>query len=182
MLFLLPASKENKGRLLDWKTAEKLPWGILLLFGGGLTIAAGFQVTGLAQWIGVQFVLLENVAFWLFLLAIITAVNFLTEITSNTATASMILPILAAVALARGVHPFGLMVSATMAGSCAFMLPVATTPNAIVFGSGYLTIPDMMKSGIWMNLFSIFLLFIFTYFLLPLIWDFNMSVFPDGLR
>lgn len=182
LLFLIPASKEKKGRLLDWKTAEKLPWGILLLFGGGLAIAAGFQVTGLAHWIGVQFVALENVPFWLFLLAIITAVNFLTEITSNTATASMILPILAAVALAMGVHPFGLMVSATLAASCAFMLPVATPPNAIVFGSGYLTIPDMMKVGIWMNILSIILLSLITYFLLPLVWDFDMSVFPEEFR
>lgn len=178
LLFLLPAGDENKGRLLDWKTAERLPWGILLLFGGGLTIAAGFQVTGLAQWIGVQFVALENVPFWLFLLAIITAVNFLTEITSNTATASMILPILAAVALAMGVHPYGLMISATLAASCAFMLPVATPPNAIVFGSGYLTIPDMMKTGIWMNILSIILIFFIAYFLLPRFWNFDMSVFP----
>src|SRR5690606_19342009 len=144
LLFLSPAGKGNKGKLLDWKTAEKLPWGILLLFGGGLTIAAGFQVTGLAQWIGVQFVLLENFPFWIFLIAIIAAVNFLTEITSNTATASMILPILAAVALAMGVHPYGLMESATLAASCAFMLPVSTPPNAIVFGSGYLTTPTMI--------------------------------------
>ena len=178
LLFLLPAGKENTGRLLDWKTAERLPWGILLLFGGGLTIAAGFQVTGLAQWIGVQFVALENVPFWLFLIAIITAVNFLTEITSNTATASMILPILAAVALAMGVHPYGLMISATLAASCAFMLPVATPPNAIVFGSGYVTIPDMMKTGIWMNILSIILIFFIAYFLLPRFWNFDMSVFP----
>ena len=181
LLFLIPANEGN-GKLLDWKTAEKLPWGILLLFGGGLTIASGFQVTGLAQWIGVQFVLLENIPFWLFLLAIITAVNFLTEITSNTATASMILPILAAVALAMGVHPYGLMVSATLAASCAFMLPVATPPNAIVFGSGYLTIPTMMKAGIWMNILSIILLACITYFFLPLLWNFDLNVFPDELR
>jgi sodium-dependent dicarboxylate transporter 2/3/5 len=182
LLFVLPASKENKGKLLDWKTAENLPWGILLLFGGGLTIAAGFQVTGLAQWIGAQFVALENIPFWVFLLVIITAVNFLTEITSNTATASMILPILAAVALAMGVHPYGLMVSAALAASCAFMLPVATPPNAVVFGSGYLTIPDMMKAGIWMNILSIIILFFITYFLLPLFWNFDMGVFPDAFR
>lgn len=182
LLFLLPAGDENKGRLLDWKTAERLPWGILLLFGGGLTIAAGFQVTGLAQWIGVQFVALENVPFWLFLLAIITAVNFLTEITSNTATASMILPILAAVALAMGVHPYGLMISATLAASCAFMLPVATPPNAIVFGSGYLTIPDMMKTGIWMNILSIILIFFIAYFLLPFLWGFELNAFPASFR
>lgn len=179
LLFLLPAGTGNTGRLLDWKTAERLPWGILLLFGGGLTIAAGFQATGLAQWIGVQFVALENVPFWLFLLAIITAVNFLTEITSNTATASMILPILAAVSLAMNVHPFGLMVSATLAASCAFMLPVATPPNAIVFGSGYLSIPDMMKAGIWMNILSIILIFFVSYFLLPLVWNFDISGFPE---
>src|SRR5690554_420648 len=182
LLFLIPAGKGNKGKLLDWKTAEKPPWGILLLFGGGLTIAAGFQVTGLAQWIGVRFVLLENFPFWIFLIAIIAAVNFLTEITSNTATASMILPILAAVALAMGVHPFGLMVSATMAASCAFMLPVATPPNAIVFGSGYLTIPDMMRTGVWMNIISIILLFFITYFLVPLLWNYDINAFPDAFR
>lgn len=181
LLFILPAGK-NKGKLLDWRTAESLPWGILLLFGGGLTIASGFQVTGLAQWIGSQFVLLENFPFWVFLLALIASVNFLTEITSNTASASMILPILAAVALAMGVHPFGLMVSATFAASCAFMLPVATPPNAIVFGSGYLTIPTMMKTGIWMNLLSIVLLFLAAYFLLPLLWNIDLNSFPENLR
>lgn len=181
-LFILPSGSKNGDKLLDWRTAETLPWGILLLFGGGLTIASGFQMTGLAQWIGVQFVLLKDVPFWLFLLAIIAAVNFLTEITSNTATASMILPILAAVALAMGVHPYGLMISACLAASCAFMLPVATPPNAIVFGSGYLTIPIMMKTGIWMNLLSIILLSVIAYFLLPLLWSFDMNVFPDEFR
>ncbi len=182
LLFILPTGPKNSGRLLNWKAAEKLPWGILLLFGGGLAIAAGFQETGLATWIGTQFVLLENLPFWIFLIIIIAAVNFLTEITSNTATASMILPILAAVSLAMGVHPYGLMISATMAASCAFMLPVATPPNAIVFGSGYLTIPQMMRTGIWMNLISICVLVVTTYFVLPFIWDFDMLVFPDKLR
>ncbi len=182
ILFMLPAGPNNNGRLLDWKSAEKLPWGILLLFGGGLAIAAGFQETGLAKWIGTQFVLLENVPFWIFLIIIIAAVNFLTEITSNTATASMILPILAAVALAMGVHPYGLMASATFAASCAFMLPVATPPNAIVFGSGYLTIPQMMRAGIWMNLISIVILFFAAYFLLPFLWDIDINTFPDELR
>jgi sodium-dependent dicarboxylate transporter 2/3/5 len=182
LLFILPTGPESNGRLLTWKAAEKLPWGILLLFGGGLAIAAGFQETGLAKWIGIQFVLLEDVPFWVFLLIIIAAVNFLTEITSNTATASMILPILAAVALAMEVHPYGLMVSATLAASCAFMLPVATPPNAIVFGSGYLTIPDMMKAGIWMNIISIVLLFFMSYYLLPLIWDFDANEFPNMFK
>jgi len=182
VLFIIPAGPKNSGRLLDWKSAEKLPWGILLLFGGGLTIAAGFQETGLAKWIGTQFVLLENVPFWIFLIIIMAAVNFLTEITSNTATASMILPILAAVSQAMEVHPYGLMVGATFAASCAFMLPVATPPNAIVFGSGYLTIPQMMRSGIWMNFLSIMLLFFTAYFLLPVLWGLDIHVFPDELR
>lgn len=182
VLFVLPSGKKHSGKLLDWKTAEKIPWGILILFGGGLALAGGFQETGLATWIGTQFTLLEDVPFWIFLLLIIAAVNFLTEITSNVATASMLLPILAAVALSLEVHPYGLMVGAALAASCAFMLPVATPPNAVVFGSGYLTIPIMMKAGLWMNILSIILLTLATYFLLPLLWDFNIRVYPPALR
>ena len=177
VLFVLPSSKP-KTKLLDWKTAESIPWGILLLFGGGLSLAEGFKSTGLADWIGNQFVFLDFIAFGLFLLVIIAAVNFLTEITSNVATASMILPILAAVSYSMGVHPFGLMVGATMAASCAFMLPVATPPNAVVFGSGYLRIPDMVKAGLWMNFVSIIIITLFTYYLLRLIWGIDLRVYP----
>jgi sodium-dependent dicarboxylate transporter 2/3/5 len=177
VLFVLPSS-DSKTKLLDWKTAEKIPWGILLLFGGGLSLAEGFKLTGLAAWIGNQFVFLDFIAFGLFLLIIIAAVNFLTEITSNVATASMILPILAAVSYSMGVHPFGLMVGATMAASCAFMLPVATPPNAVVFGSGYLSIPDMFRTGLWMNILSILLITIFTYFLLPWVWGLDLGTYP----
>ncbi|WP_162415565.1 SLC13 family permease [Cyclobacterium roseum] len=182
LLFVIPAGNEKKERLLDWKVAEKIPWGILILFGGGLALAEGFQETGLANWIGEQFILLQNVPFWLFLLLIIAAVNFLTEITSNVATASMLLPILSAVALAMGVHPFGLMVGATMAASCAFMLPVATPPNAVVFGSGYLTIPVMMKTGFFLNLLSIVFILFLTLFYVPWIWDFSMLAFPEAWK
>ncbi|WP_291787574.1 DASS family sodium-coupled anion symporter [Cecembia sp.] len=177
LLFVIPSS-DHKTKLLDWKTAEKIPWGILLLFGGGLSLAEGFKVTGLAAWIGNQFVFLDFIAFGLFLLIIITAVNFLTEITSNVATASMILPILAAVSFSMGVHPFGLMVGATLAASCAFMLPVATPPNAVVFGSGYLSIPDMFRAGIWMNILSIIVITLFTYFILPLVWGLDLAIYP----
>ena len=182
LLFVIPAGNERKEQLLDWKVAEKIPWGILILFGGGLALAEGFKDTGLASWIGEQFVLLKNVPFWLFLLIIIAAVNFLTEITSNVATASMLLPILSAVALAMGVHPFGLMIGATMAASCAFMLPVATPPNAVVFGSGYLTIPVMMRAGFFLNLLSIALILLVTFFYLPFVWDFNLMNFPAEWR
>ncbi|SEI89828.1 solute carrier family 13 (sodium-dependent dicarboxylate transporter), member 2/3/5 [Cyclobacterium xiamenense] len=182
LLFVIPAGNDKKEQLLDWKVAEKIPWGILILFGGGLALAEGFQETGLANWIGEQFIQLQNFPFWLFLLLIIAAVNFLTEITSNVATASMLLPILAAVALAMGVHPYGLMIGATMAASCAFMLPVATPPNAVVFGSGYLTIPVMMRTGFFLNLLSIAFILMLILFYLPWIWNFNMLVFPEGWK
>jgi solute carrier family 13 (sodium-dependent dicarboxylate transporter), member 2/3/5 len=182
ILFIIPQFNGSNKKLLDWEAAEEIPWGILILFGGGLALAAGFQETGLAQWIGEQFTLLQNIPFWIFLLLIIAAVNFLTEITSNVATASMLLPILSAVALAMGVHPFGLMVGATLAASCAFMLPVATPPNAVVFGSGYLTIPAMIRTGIAMNLLSILLVTLLILFLLPLVWDINLLEYPVSVE
>ncbi len=183
VLFLLPASKEKKRALVTWEEAVKLPWGILLLFGGGLALAQGFKISELANWIGGQMTLLDGVALIFLLAVLVAAVNFLTEITSNLATTAMILPILAPLALAIEVHPYILMVGATVAASCAFMLPVATPPNAVVFGSGYLKISDMVKVGIWMNIISIILLTLITYFVLPYIWDFDPTVFPkDWIR
>jgi sodium-dependent dicarboxylate transporter 2/3/5 len=114
---------------------------------------------------------LSNVPLIVLLLVLIAAVNFLTEITSNLATTAMLLPVLVSLASAIGVHPYFLLVGATVAASCAFMLPVATPPNAVVFGSGYLEIDDMVKKGIWMNIISIILLTLIVYFILPLVWD-----------
>jgi sodium-dependent dicarboxylate transporter 2/3/5 len=172
IIFLLP-TKNKKRRLLNWEEAVKLPWGILLLFGGGMALAAGFKDSGLALWIGTQMTLLDGVSLFLLVFILIASVNFLTEITSNLATTAMLLPVLYPMAMTIDVHPFILMVSATVAASCAFMLPVATPPNAVVFGSGYLRIPDMVRVGIWMNILSIILLTFFVYFVLPYIWDFN---------
>ena len=173
LLFILPASKSKNRKLINWEEAVKLPWGILLLFGGGLALAQGFKTSGLAEWIGGQLTLLEGASIFILLIFLIALVNFLTEITSNLATTAMILPILAPLSLVLDVNPFMLMVGATVAASCAFMLPVATPPNAVVFGSGYLRIPDMAKTGVWMNLFSIIFLTIMVYFLLPILWGFN---------
>lgn len=178
IIFLLPTKKRDR-RLLTWKEATKLPWGILILFGGGMALAAGFKNSGLALWIGSQMTLLEGVAILLLIFCLIAAVNFLTEITSNLATTAMLLPILYPMAKTIDVHPFILMVSATVAASCAFMLPVATPPNAVVFGSGYLRIPDMVKAGIWMNILSIILLTLFVYFLLPFLWGFDPYVYME---
>ncbi|GAA0873276.1 SLC13 family permease [Gangjinia marincola] len=169
LLFILPSKQE--GRLIVWEDAVKLPWGILILFGGGMALASGFDSSGLAVWIGSQLTSFVGISLLLLLLIIITAVNFLTEITSNLATTAMLLPILVPVAVVLEVHPYILLVSATVAASCAFMLPVATPPNAVVFGSGYLNMSDMVKKGIWMNMISILILTAFVYFILPLLWD-----------
>lgn len=181
IIFLLPTKRRDR-KLLEWSEAIKLPWGILFLFGGGMALAAGFQSSGLAQWIGNQMTSLQGVSIIILILVLVTAVNFLTEVTSNLATTAMLLPILAPMALNIDVHPYLLLVAATVAASCAFMLPVATPPNAVVFGSGYLRIPDMVKAGIWLNLISIILISLFVYFILPLVWGFQLTPFPDILK
>ncbi|MDG1298024.1 MAG: SLC13 family permease, partial [Saprospiraceae bacterium] len=170
LLFIVPSSAPEGGKLLTWEEAAKLPWGILLLFGGGLAIANGFKSSGLAEWIGIQLSGLKSIDLFFILLILVSAINFLTEITSNLATTSMMLPILAPLGISVGLHPFVLMAACTIAASCAFMLPVATPPNAIVFGSGYLKISDMAKTGIWMNIIAIVLISIYAYFFMPLLW------------
>jgi len=182
ILFLLPTKNKTEKKIINWESAVKLPWGILLLFGGGLALAEGFKTSGLAEWIGGQITQFENLPLFALLFILILAVNFLTEITSNLATTAMLLPIIAPIALVLDVHPFTLMVGITIAASCAFMLPVATPPNAIVFGSGYLKIPDMMRTGILMNIISVILITLITYYLLPLLWDFDPNVFPEYLK
>ena len=170
LLFILP-SKEKHKKIITWEDAVKLPWGILLLFGGGMALALGFDSSGLALWLGGQMTNLEMLSLFSLLFILIAAVNFLTEITSNLATTAMILPVLVPLATILNIHPYFLMVGATVAASCAFMLPVATPPNAVVFGSGYLKIEDMVKKGIWMNIISIILLTLIVYYFLPLVWD-----------
>ncbi len=181
VIFIIP-TKNRERKLLTWNEAIKLPWGILFLFGGGMALASGFKSSGLALWIGNQMTLLQGISIIVLVLILIATVNFLTEITSNLATTAMLLPILAPMALNIGVHPYLLLVAATVAASCAFMLPVATPPNAVVFGSGYLRIPDMVKTGFWLNLISIFLLTLFVYFILPLVWNIDITQFPEPFK
>ena len=165
LLFFIPAGK-GKGRILNWKEAQGIPWGILLLFGGGLALAEGFKTTGLAEWIGWKVELLSSAPHFFLILTTIILIIFLTELTSNTATTAMILPILAGVASGIGENPLMMMVPAAIAASCAFMLPVATPPNAIVFSSGYVTIPMMARRGLIMNILGIILITALTYLLL----------------
>ena len=171
-LFTLGTPTKGK-RILEWKEAVKMPWGIILLFGGGMALASGFEITGLAQWLGEKITLLDALPLLLLIFVVIFCVNFITELTSNLATTAMLLPILAPIALKLDLNPYMLLVSTTVAASCAFMLPVATPPNAVVFGSGYLRIPDMVRTGIWMNLISILVLTAMVYFVLPVLWDFE---------
>ncbi|MEN8169667.1 MAG: SLC13 family permease [Pseudomonadota bacterium] len=158
LLFVLPAGSRTGGRLLDWQSAVKLPWEILILFGGGFSLAAGFVHSGLTEWLVNQLGLLQGVPVWLLLSALVLMIIFLTEVTSNTATATIILPLMGALAGAFGLAPTLLMVPAAIAASYAFMLPVATPPNAIVFSGGHVTIPQMARAGIWMNLIATLLI------------------------
>lgn len=182
VLFIIPSINKKGDHLLDWNTAVKLPWGILLLFGGGLAIASGFVESGLSEWIGNQLTALQGVNLFLVILVVAALVIFLTEITSNTATASMMYPIMASLALALNIHPYAVMIAAAVAASCAFMLPVATPPNAVVFGSGYLRIPDMAKTGFALNILGIIIVTIAIYFYLPVAWGIDLTNLPDAFR
>ncbi len=154
-LFVIPAGQGKGDALLDWGDLEKLPWGILLLFGGGLTLAAAVSSTGLALWIGTSLNLLGTLPLIVLVAVAAALIIFLTELTSNIATTATFLPVVAAVAIEAGIDPILLTVPVTFAASCAFMLPVATPPNAIVFGSGMLRIPQMMRAGFALNLVGI---------------------------
>jgi sodium-dependent dicarboxylate transporter 2/3/5 len=168
-LFVIPRSGAKDG-VLQWDDAKKIPWGILLLFGGGLAIAQGFKDTGLAKWLAEQLTQLEFLPLLVMTLVLVAVINFLTEVTSNLATTAMILPVLAPLAAAMGVHPYIFMVSATLAASCAFMLPVATPPNAVVFGSGYVSMSSMIRAGLGLNLICILLVTFWVFYLLPYFW------------
>lgn len=179
LLFVLPV---RGGFVMDWKHAERLPWGVLILFGGGLTLARSIQGTGLAEWIGGFF---DGISGWpiFFVIAVATLVIImLTELTSNSATAAAFLPILASVAIGIGQNPLLLAVPAAVAASCAFMLPVATPPNAIVYGSGVMTIPQMARAGMLLNVAFVFIITVITYTLVVALFDVQLGVVPDWAR
>lgn len=177
ILFLIPSSIKGKF-LMDWDTAKNAPFGILLLFGSGLSIAGAFQSTGLTLWVAELLTGLQGAPTFLMILAVCALAVVLTELTSNTATSSMLMPILASMAIAMNIHPYGLMISAATACSFAFLLPVATPPNAVVFGSGYVTIPQMVKAGIYLEIPGIPLIASLAYFYLPIVWGVDFSTLP----
>ncbi len=165
LLFLIPVNFRKREFTLNWQWAVRIPWGIILLFGGGFALAAGFQNSGLAQWIGERLSFLGGMSVLVMILCICLLVTFLTEVTSNTATTTMMMPVLGSLAVAMSIHPYLLMIPAAMSASCAFMLPVATPPNAIIFGSGYIRIPEMAKSGFFLNLIGAIIITALVYFL-----------------
>ena len=160
LLFATPAGgNAKKGvRLIDWETATKLPWGVLLLFGGGLALSGQFTSSGLTKWIGDQVGALGGLPVIALVILVTTGVIFLTELTSNTATAATFLPVAGGIAMGMGFDPMLLAIPVALAATCAFMLPVATPPNAIAYGSGYVTIGQMVKGGLWLNLICIVLI------------------------
>jgi sodium-dependent dicarboxylate transporter 2/3/5 len=162
--FLLPAGSGE--RVLNWQWASKLPWDVLLLFGGGFSLASGFERSGLSQWVGDQLTHFSQAPLPLFVLSIVAVIIVLTEFASNTASTAMSLPILGATAAGMGISPLTLCVPAAVAASCAFMMPAATPPNAIVFGTGYITIPQMLRAGIFIGLTAVLLISIFTFALI----------------
>lgn len=179
LLFVVP-SKTNPGTfLMDWKAAEAIPWEIILLFGGGFALASGFKESGLSLWFGQQLEWLGGMHPLILVFCISFLVTFLTEVTSNTATVETLLPILAGLAVSIEVNPLLFMLPATVAGSLAFMLPVATPPNAIVFGSKRITVIQMARTGLALNLIGIFLVTLITYYFGTLIFDIQLGVFPE---
>jgi len=181
ILFFIPARDRSRGdlRIMGADVIPRLPWNIVLLFGGGFALAAGFQRTGLAQLLGDQFQAMSSLPTFVLILLVCLVITFLTELTSNTATTEMILPILAAIAVATDTHPLILMIPATLSASCAFMMPVATPPNAIIFGSGRMTVGEMARIGIVLNLVGALVIAGVVYALGPLVFDIDPSVLPD---
>ena len=155
LLFVLPSGDAAQSRLMVWEDAGRLPWGVLILFGGGLSLAAAVSDSGLALWLGESLSPLNAWGTTVLLVAAVAMVIFLTELTSNLATTATLLPVIGAIAIQAGVAPIVLTVPITIAASCAFMLPVATPPNAIVFATGRLRIPQMAREGILLNIIGV---------------------------
>ncbi len=179
LLFVLPAKSEGFKRIMDWKTASKIPWHIILLFGGGFALATGIKDSGLSGWIGEQLVFMANLNPIVIILIVSLIITFLTELTSNTATTEMILPVLAGIAISTKINPLLLMLPATLSASMAFMMPVATPPNAIVFGSNRITIVQMAKTGLVLNLVCVVIVTLMTYWLGTYVFNIQIGEFPD---
>jgi len=183
LLFFIPARQQNSKFLMDWQSAERLPWGVLILLGGGLALAEGVEKTGLANWLGSQLSLLGQLSplTVIFLVTLLTA--WVTEFASNTATTTLMMPILAATAQALHLDPLLLMIPSTFAASvCNFMLPSATGPNAIVFASGHVTVPQMVRAGIGLDIIGALILTILVYLVGIFVFGISLNTLPSWVH
>jgi len=182
ILFIIPSASQKGERIMDWKTAHKLPWNIVLLFGGGFALALGFQSSGLAVWFGEQLLWTKGVHPYLILLAVVALMSFLTELTSNVASTQMLLPVFASLAISSGNNPLLLMIPATLASSLAFMLPTATPPNAIVFGTNRIQISTMVRTGFVLNIIGVLVVVLITWLLGNNVLNIDLGVIPDWVK
>lgn len=182
LLFLIPSKKKKGTFIMDWKTAEGIPWEIILLFGGGFALASGFKESGLSQWFGEQLVWLKDIHPFIIILSVTFLITFLTELTSNVATVETFLPVLAGLAISIEINPLLFMLPATIAASLAFMLPAATPPNAIIFGTKRLKVIDMSKTGFALNLIGILIVTIATYYLATFVFNIVIDTYPEWAK
>lgn len=158
LMFITPTSFSSNEYVLDWESTSRLPWGILLLFGGGLCLAKGMESTGIVQLVGDKIAGSGEISLWLLLLLLIAFMLFMTEVMSNVALVVIFVPVVLGIADGMEINPLYLAIPVTLASSCAFMMPISTPPNAVVFSSGYIRMADMVKAGIFLNLISILVL------------------------
>ncbi len=178
ILFIIPSKQQKGQRIMNWKMANRLPWHIVLLFGGGFALAQGFENSGLSLWIGQQLYWLKNIHPLFIIIGIALAMSFLTELTSNIATTQMLLPVFASMSISSGLNPLLLMIPATLAASLAFMLPIATPPNAIIFGTNRLSIPQMARTGFSLNFTGVLIVTLLTYWLGLYLFDIDIQNLP----
>ena len=178
LLFLLPSSNGHGKFIMDWKTAESIPWDIILLFGGGFALASGFKESGLSYWFGDQLIWLKGIHPIIIVLSVSLLITFLTELTSNVATVETFLPVLAGLAMSLELNPLLFMLPATISASLAFMMPAATPPNAIIFGTKRLKVIEMSKTGIILNFIGIAIVTLATYYLATFIFNISLTDFP----
>ncbi len=178
LLFIWPSKNKKEEHIMNWKTANRLPWNIVLLFCGGFALAKGFESSGLALWFGEQLAWGDQIPSIVFVLAIVTMMSFLTELTSNVASTQMLLPAFAAIAVSTGDNPLLFMIPATIASSLAFMLPTATPSNAIIFGSDRINIENMIKAGFRLNMIGVIIITIMTYLLIEKVFGVVVNEIP----
>jgi sodium-dependent dicarboxylate transporter 2/3/5 len=178
ILYFIPSKTQKDTFLMNWETSRKLPWDIVLLFGGGFALAIGFKESGLSAWFGNALSFVSTLSPLLMIFIIAMVMTFLTELTSNTATTQILLPIMGALAVSLKINPLFLMVPATISASMAFMLPVATPPNAIIFSSNKISIAQMAKTGFILNIICAALITLFTYYYAPVVFHISLNQLP----